>query len=179
MTEIWRRFPQTGRMTLRVGLAAPEDLPTLVAAIDDDYPWSDSTEIVEAWTKQEAALGTRDVFWLKSDDELAGVLLCSLEYRDRRIGSQYAVVADTPHDGPRAYAERLYVRPKYRSNGGAASLLAAFLQGARDAGCRFAFINPNPEDHAVVRLYERAGFSWEILTDGQPDVQQSLMVARL
>lgn len=57
-----------------------------------------------------------------------------------------------------AEVKRMYVRPAARGQGAAPAILAKLAATARDAGLPMLRLETGTEQHAAIKLYERAGF---------------------
>ncbi len=61
------------------------------------------------------------------------------------------------HGGLSAYIDDLYVRPKFRRQGVAKSLLGALFADSRSRSCKFAYVEVGDTNEPARRLYESLG----------------------
>lgn len=117
--------------------------------------WDFNTEF-ESETPSAKDFAQRFTRLLARDD----VLVLLADSAQEPTGFALFTFRPTPYcDGPLAYLEELYVRPKLRDQGIGTRLLETALADARARGCCEMHIGVDAIDTDARRFYERHGFS--------------------
>jgi ribosomal protein S18 acetylase RimI-like enzyme len=144
-----RLLPCNGEQTIdTVRLAAPADIPRLVALMAEFYAEAGYPLPVEAATRTFAALlddpRLGRVWLMEVDGEPAGHAVLTVSF-------------SMEYGGLRGFIDDLFVRPAFRGRGLAAAALAELRRTAEEMGVRALLVEVRPDNDTAQRVYRRLG----------------------
>jgi GNAT superfamily N-acetyltransferase len=143
------RVPRAGDPTIdRVRLAAPDDIPRLVALMAEFYAEAGYPLPADAATRTFAALlgdpRLGRVWVMEAGREPAGYVVLTVSF-------------SMEYGGLRGFVDDLFVRPEFRGRGLAAAALAELRRTAEALGVRALLVEVGPDNHTARRVYQRIG----------------------